>query len=117
MDGNQVKKIDLKTDQTLAAGVYPAWHPKRNIIAYSVNKTYQVFHTKNLQKVEVMDFASDLILYDVENNRVYDIDRAADEFESFPAWVVYIASLVQRLETTCRTCQRVSISTMARSIS
>ncbi len=86
MDGNQVKKIDLKTDQTLAAGVYPAWHPKRNIIAYSVNKTYQVFHTKNLQKVEVMDFASDLILYDVENNRVYDIDRAADEFESFPAW-------------------------------
>ena len=33
-----------------------------------------------------MDFASDLILYDVVTNRVFDIGRQADELESFPAW-------------------------------
>lgn len=86
IDGNHVSKVDLKTDNTLSAGVYPAWHPKKNLIAYSVNKTYQAFHTMDSQKIEVMDFDSDLILYDVEENRVYDIDNAADEFESFPSW-------------------------------
>lgn len=84
--GGQVTKVDLKTDSTLSAGVYPAWHPTLPLIAYSVNKTYQVFHTKDVQKIEVMDFASDLILYDVVTNRVFDIGRQADELESFPAW-------------------------------
>lgn len=86
IQGNQVTKVDLKTDSTLSAGVYPAWHPQKDLVAYSVNKTYQVFHTKDVQKIEVMDFASDLILYDVATNRVFDIDHQADEFESFPAW-------------------------------
>ncbi|MBQ5981697.1 MAG: PD40 domain-containing protein [Prevotella sp.] len=86
IDRDHVKKVDLKTENTLSAGVYPAWHPKKNLVAYSVNKTYQVFHTMDVQKIEVMDFASDLILYDVEANKVYDIDNAPNEFESFPSW-------------------------------
>ena len=28
-----VKKINLKTDSTISAGVYPAWHPTHNLIA------------------------------------------------------------------------------------
>ncbi len=86
IQGNQVSKVNLKTDSTLSAGVYPAWHPTKNLIAYSVNETGQVFHTRDPQKVEVLDFASDLILYDIDRNRVYDIDKRKDEFESFPAW-------------------------------
>ncbi|MCM1313695.1 MAG: hypothetical protein NC206_04930 [Bacteroides sp.] len=85
-DGKNVRKVNLKTEQTLSAGVYPAWHPVRNLIAYSVNETGQVFHTRDLQKVEVIDMASDLILYDADSDKVYDIDRRADEFETFPAW-------------------------------
>ena len=86
MHGNQATKINLKTDSTLSAGVYPAWHPKLNLIAYSVNETGQVFHTLDPQKVEVIDYASDLILYDLDANTVQHIDRSASEFESFPAW-------------------------------
>lgn len=86
IQGNHVAKVDLKTDNTISAGVYPAWHPRKDLVAYSVNKTYQVFHTKDMQKIEVMDLASDLILYDVAKNRVYDIDHGDDDFESFPAW-------------------------------
>ncbi len=85
-DGNNIRKVSLKTPETLSAGVYPAWHPTKNLIAYSVNETGQVFHTNHRQKIEVLDFASDLILYDVDNNSVYDIDCGEHDFETFPAW-------------------------------
>lgn len=86
IQGDQVTKVNLKTDSTLSAGVYPAWHPTLNLVAYSVNETGQVFHTLDPQKVEVIDYASDLILYDVEANSVQHIDHTASEFESFPTW-------------------------------
>lgn len=79
-------KVDLKTDSTLSAGVYPAWHPTQKVIAYSVNKTGQSFHTKNLQKVEVQDSESDLILYDIETNTVQKIAADTTEMEIFPWW-------------------------------
>lgn len=84
-DGH-LRKVNLKTDSTLNAGAYPAWHPSLPLIAYSVNATGQVFHTHDTQKVEVIDFGSDLILYDVSRNRVYDLDSRPDEYESFPCW-------------------------------
>ena len=84
--GDQVTKINLKTDSTLSAGVYPAWHPTQNLIAYSVNETGQVFHTLDPQKIEVIDYASDLILYNLDENTVQHIDHTALEFESFPTW-------------------------------
>jgi len=85
VEGDRVTKINLATDST-AAGRYPAWHPTKNLIAYSVNATGQVFHTKDTQKVEVIDFGSDLTLYDIDNNTVYGVSMEKDEYESFPAW-------------------------------
>lgn len=84
--GDEATKVNLKTDSTLAAGVYPAWHPTRNLVAYSVNETGQMFHTRDAQKIEVFDAASDLILYDADACKVYDLDKRKDEFETFPAW-------------------------------
>ena len=86
INGNSATKVNLKTDSTLSASVYPAWHPTLPLIAYSVNETGQVFHTLDPQKIEVIDYASDLILYDVQTNTVQSIDRTASDFESFPAW-------------------------------
>lgn len=84
--GKEAVKVNLKTDSTLSAGVYPAWHPTKNIVAYSVNETGQMFHTRDPQKIEVFDAASDLILYDADAGKVYDLDKRKDEFETFPAW-------------------------------
>lgn len=86
IDGKKITKVNLKTDSTLSAGVYAQWHPTEDLIAYSVNETGQVFHTRDVQKVEVIDYASDLILYDVKANKVFDIDKHRDELETFPAW-------------------------------
>lgn len=80
------KKVDLKTDKTISAGVYPAWHPKRKLIAYSTNNTGQSFHTKDRNKVEVQDTESDIILYDVEKNEVSIIENDSNELEVFPWW-------------------------------
>lgn len=86
IDGKKITKVNLKTDSTLSAGVYAQWHPTEDLIAYSVNETGQVFHTRDIQKVEVIDYASDLVLYDVKANTVFDIDKRKDEFETFPTW-------------------------------
>ncbi len=82
----ELRKIDLKTDETLSAGVYPAWHPTKNLIAFSTNKTGQSCHTKDLNKIEVQDTESDLILYDVDKNEVSIISELDDELEVFPTW-------------------------------
>lgn len=79
-------KVNLKTDSTLSSGVYPAWHPTEKLIAYSTNDTGQSFHTRDLQKVEVEDTQSDLILWDMEHNEVYTVAQDSCELECFPWW-------------------------------
>ncbi|MBQ8157565.1 MAG: PD40 domain-containing protein [Prevotella sp.] len=85
IDG-KLTKVNLKTDSTLSAGVYPAWHPKQNLIAFSTNMTMQSFHTRDVDKIEVFDKQSDLILYDPETNEVSTIENEENEFETFPCW-------------------------------
>ena len=82
----RIKKVNMRNDSILSAGVYPAWHPWLPIIVYSTNKTGQSFHTRHLNKIEVFDSASDLIAYDVEHNRVTNLEKDGTEFEVFPAW-------------------------------
>ena len=85
VDGT-TEKLNLKTDSTLSAGVYPAWHPWLKLIAYSTNLTFQVFHTVDKNKIEVLDSQSDLILYDIESGEVSTIENDKNEFEVFPCW-------------------------------
>ena len=85
IDG-QTRKVSMAGDSILSAGVYPAWHPSLNLIAYSTNKTLQSFHTRDLNKIEVLDAASDLILYDIDGNTVSHIENDPHEFETFPCW-------------------------------
>lgn len=86
VDENQIKKVDLKTEQIISSGVYPAWHPTQNLIAFSTNLIGQTFHTKDIAKVEVQDTESDLILYDVAKNEIFTISNDSNELETFPTW-------------------------------
>ena len=81
-----IKKIGMQGDSILSAGVYPTWHPWLKLIVYSTNKTGQIFHSVNPNKIEVFDSESDLIAYDVEKNEVTNIENAPDEMECFPFW-------------------------------
>lgn len=82
----ELKKVDLKTDSTISAGVYPSWNPKADLVAFSTNTTRQIFHTSDNAKIEVFDYESDLILYDVAKNEVSTICNGAKDLESFPTW-------------------------------
>ena len=84
-DGN-IKKIGMKNDSILSAGVYPTWHPRLPLIVYSTNMTGQIFHSTNPNKIEVFDSESDLIAYDVEKNEVTNIENDPTEMECFPFW-------------------------------
>ena len=67
---DSIYKVDLKTANTISAGVYPAWHPTQPFIAYSTNKTMQAFHTCDIDKIEVLDSESDLVFYDVRSGEL-----------------------------------------------
>ncbi len=82
----KIERIDMKTGKTVSAGVYPAWHPTENFIAYSTNKTGQSFHTQSNQKVEVQDTYSDLMLYDVDKHEVLPLECDTNYLDCFPHW-------------------------------
>lgn len=104
-NGN-AKKVNLKTDSTISAGVYPSFNPKYDVVAYSVNNTGQVFHTKNSNKVEVQDKASDVIVYNPVNETVAHVANGADDLEVFPCWsadgkvLYYCSAHMEHLDTT-----------------
>ena len=82
----KMKKVNMRNDSILSAGVYPAWHPWLNLIVYATDKTLQNFHTVNPNKVEVYDEESDIIAYNVETDEVTNLENSDTEFEVFPAW-------------------------------
>ena len=86
VNDGKVSRVNLKRDYTISSGVYPAWHPKAKLIAFSTNRTRQAFHTAHPNKIEVYDEASDLILYDVATDSVSIVSNDSTLLEVYPAW-------------------------------
>lgn len=86
-DGMQ-EKLDTKTDQTISALVYPYWHPSGKFVTFSVNRTNQLLHTTDPNRIEVFDEASDVTVYDIDNHQIVTSDLLSSEssFETFPTF-------------------------------
>ena len=84
--GGKLIFVNLKTDDMISAAAYNNWHPFLPIIAFSTDHTMQSFHTREVTKVEVMESASDIVIYDIEKNRVQTVLNDSLEFELFPSW-------------------------------
>lgn len=82
----KLEKLNLKTDSTISAAVYPSWHPTHDYLAYSTNKTFQNIHTNHTNRIEVFDEVSDLILYNYTDHSVSIIENDSTEFECYPSW-------------------------------
>lgn len=78
--------VDTKVEGMISAAAYNSWHPSLPIIAFSTDHTMQSFHTRDVTKVEVMESASDLIIYDIKQNRVLPVLSDSAELELFPSW-------------------------------
>lgn len=84
----QLEKLNTKTDETISFLVYPYWHPDGRYVVFSVNSTRQAFHANNLNRVEVYDSASDVVVYDTEKHQVMSCNllKADSVFETFPSF-------------------------------
>ena len=82
------EKLDTKTDQTISPLVYPYWHGSGKYVAFTVNTTNEVVHTRNRNVVEVFDEASDVVVYDVEKHEIVtsDLLSSTEAFETFPTF-------------------------------
>lgn len=84
----QKEKLDTKTDRTISALVYPYWHTSGRYVAFSVNKTNQVLHSTDPNRIEVFDEASDVVVYDVNNHQIVTAEHLCSDaaFETFPTF-------------------------------
>lgn len=76
----------MRRDSMISNPVYPAWHPTLSLVAFSTNHTGQLFHVFDKDKIEVQDTESELVLYDVDADRMLSIPSPKTEFETFPTW-------------------------------
>lgn len=83
-----IEKLDTKTERTISALVYPAWHPSGRYVAFSTNDTKQDFHLSDANRVEVFDNRSDVVVYDVEKHGIVTAPHLSSEenMETFPAF-------------------------------
>lgn len=85
--GNKAQKINTKTDYTMSAGVYSAWHPNGRHVAFSINRIVQSFHAQKDASIHVWDNVSDLAVYDTETNVVTTSPKVSTKgLENLPEW-------------------------------
>ncbi len=88
INGNKVEKLNTKTDQTISALVYPSWHPSGRYVAFSVNNTKQLSHSNDLNRIEVYDEESDVVVYDIEKHQIITAAPLFSKkaYETFPSF-------------------------------
>lgn len=85
-NNGEIRKINLKNDSTISNGVYTAWNPKYEYIAYTTNATFQDFHSMDRNLIEVLDDASQLVLYDIKQNSVSMVSSNKNTLACYPVW-------------------------------
>jgi len=79
--------VDTRSDHTRSAGAYASWHPGGELIAFSVNKISQAFHSQIGKNIHVFDSYSDIVLYDLESNSLTrPAELASARLENLPTW-------------------------------
>lgn len=109
-------KVGADLSEHLSNPVYPYWHPSGKYVAFSTNKTFQMFHSSDENRIEVGDDASDVVVYDVEKDRMITTKAISSEnaFETFPCFSadgqsLYFASAVA-VDTVERNYEKVKYS-------
>ena len=82
----KIEKLNFKCDSILGSAVYPSWNPHKNYLVFSSNKTGQAFHMLDVEKIEVLDYGSDLLFYNADTHEVSNIIKSETTMETFPTW-------------------------------
>ena len=81
VEGDKVRKIGTKFG-------YTSWHPGGQIVAFSVNKVRQLFHSAASEVRDVMDLDSVMAYYNVNSQTVKTTQDLArkNRLETYPTW-------------------------------
>ena len=83
---DDIRKIEVMADSLGGTLMFAAYHPTLPLIAFSVNHNMQVLHSTLHERTDIIDFASDLVLYDMQRQKLSYILRTEDRFETQPVW-------------------------------
>ena len=67
---------------------YTAWHPSGRLVAYSMNKVTQFFHTTGTEVRDVVDLDSSVVYYPIGSKSVKTVPGACEklQLETYPTW-------------------------------
>jgi len=83
----ELSKVDTRAHNTLSAGIYPDWHPGGKHIAFSTGQISPHLTTRSDKVVDVADRTSDLMIYDIENDKVLTSSVVStSRRENMPRW-------------------------------
>ena len=87
-DSEKIEKLNTKTDQTITPLVYGFWHPTADYVAFSTNQTRFVNFMHNENYMEVYDFESDVVVYNIRTHEITTCPQLSSSkaFETFPAF-------------------------------
>ncbi|MBR7029067.1 MAG: PD40 domain-containing protein [Bacteroidaceae bacterium] len=106
VENGKIRKMNMKVDSVLSNCVYPAWHPTEPWVVFSSNLTGQAFQMQHKDKIEVVDYGSDLVFFDAKNNTLTNILKTRSDMETFPCWspdgrkIYYCSAHMPRFENT-----------------
>lgn len=118
----KAEKINMKCDSILSSTVYPTWHPTKNWVVFSSNQTGQAFHMANRDKIEVVDYGSDLVFYDADKKQLSNILKTDADLETFPCWtpdglkVYYCSAHVPEFANTTDSVRRDLITKLCKNV-
>jgi len=87
VDG-RVSKVSTRTERTPRLAAFSSWHPSGEVLAFSINKIRQFFHSARTEIRDGVDLDSDLAVYVVDSGMVTSTPSIADpdRLETWPAW-------------------------------
>jgi len=88
VDGEDITRRDLRTENMIANAVYPAWHPEGNYVVFSSNEVLQVIHMLPGKRNEFFDRSSKLLIFDSDRNTMKEIGESdsTEYMGTFPCW-------------------------------
>lgn len=88
VEGEQVVRKLLRTDEMTANAVYPAWHPSGRFIVFSSNEIGQAFPMHGGKMIEVYDQSARLVIYNNQTHKISAVEDSisSDYMETFPCW-------------------------------
>ncbi len=103
--GGKLRKLTLKNERMEATSVYGDFHPDGRYAVFSDNTIIPMLHTEGSRRLEVYDTVSDLVMADLDENRLIISPLTADStvLETFPTfsadgkWVYFCSAPVVAL--------------------